>query len=731
MANWSSESYNVTNGIRVLILTVNQVGPNLTWSIDVVYEQGGYNAPDDEDSIPVYDVSFNINGKQILSGDLRLDCSYRVDEYGHSEFTRSGTEYIGKDIDGVNIQFTGYLASISSSGYDTRGVLNVNENISYYFDYPSTPSISINDNKNNTVTITGTIGSSGGSQNPSTGVQVTYTINGESPQSITINGSSGQSFIVGTFTKTNNNSVSVSAHTIGSYSTYSEEITETVSNVYYTPTGKPTVTIKELTNDLTNAIQLTVNAGAAGTNNPVKGINVNYTYGSVKKSSTLSTIYIKRSDIESEVGTDGKVIIKVEAQTLGQNSNFNSDSSTTQENISYYTKPGVPTVTINDNNDNTVTVNITGGIDGKNNPATRCWYHYELYNTNGQVIIGGIDTCPLQSNLLLNILDSGTLTIFVETQGSCDNVNKEVRDSAQVKTSSSVKFYTKPTSPDSLQIIDNGDSTFSLTWGEGTDGNNNPIDDYIAIYATRPVGSNEELMFTPVEKNFPIAINQTSEVYARIDAIGTVPTGWNKAEDEWPFYYGGVSEAQNNGVTVIYQIVAPTQPKCKVDRDNLTYSFNINNLTDVVGYSIDYCISDTLSTIGKTWTNLINKDITTDDLIGAHTIEEIISDADLENCHFSDIVSQRKYTFIRIKLIHKYNTEEKSYDSNYIIVSSNLYRPYIGHTIDNGVVTDYIARYYKDGQWRQCRVKGTSFRLLLDKDKQPIVDSNSEPIYIY
>ena len=168
----------------------------------------------------------------------------------------------------------------------------------------------------------------------------------------------------------------------------------------------------------------------------------------------------------------------------------------------------------------------------------------------------------------------------------------------------------------------------------------------------------------------------------------------------------------------------PTDFKCSVTDDILTYGFTMPYDLGIYGYSIQYTLSSSISP----YTN--NNWITLEDFSEpvSYNGGEIITKSIIFNKFEND-----KYTLFRVYLWG--GTEELH--SDYTYYSLPKYFPYQTQIVNATKSQPCITRTYKDGQWRQCRLQYYKLYPLISQSlidnpdvSEIIVDKYNRPIYV-
>ena len=147
--------------------------------------------------------------------------------------------------------------------------------------------------------------------------------------------------------------------------------------------------------------------------------------------------------------------------------------------VAFYTRPGPPTVNIEDHGNNTATITCTKGDDGDNNAATGVEVYY---TTDGSVPTINSTKYTLGTNI--NVSSNIKLNVMARTVGTYTGNNKAYYYSDEASVTSDIQSYSKPTSVSGLKIKDNGNNTYSFEAISGKDGGDNNRVTAVEFYFT-------------------------------------------------------------------------------------------------------------------------------------------------------------------------------------------------------------------------------------------------------
>ena len=270
---------------------------------------------------------------------------------------------------------------------------------------------------------------------------------------------SGATYTVGTGVFDSGN-FSLSFSTSGNITNFNHSGSTTIYyDAYATGVGTPYISITDNGN---NTFSISATAGSSGTNNTATGVsgigysydNYNWTPGSSGSITGNTTVYAR-------------------AYTVGTYNN--SDYASTSAYVKYYSKPGIPTVTISDNGSGTVTISTTKGSDGSNNAATTVTdiqYSFNNYNWTNY-------SSPF------TISSSQTVYARARTKGTYTGNSNAYLYSDYTVVSSSVTAITKCGKPDlnlSSSMLHFNDNNLILSIS-ATPGVNNDITGYEIQYS--------------------------------------------------------------------------------------------------------------------------------------------------------------------------------------------------------------------------------------------------------
>ena len=255
------------------------------------------------------------------------------------------------------------------------------------------PTISINDNGDNTATISGVI-SKEGSNNPVVSSTLYYTTNGDEPQIIsdstqTIkkvvlepNESGGYSYKIALDT-IGGTTVKAMVCCIGEHGDELNIQKESVALRYEKPTPPSNIKIIIIDDNVT----ITADPGKNVSNNPVTGIKIQYKYNITEKWNDYiypfpkdkgeNYIYIQACSIGTYTGPFKDD--KGQEEFLYSNwatANCDISSGGDGENIEIYSSPGKPSIQIQDNENNSYQFNVTIGNNGINNNSSGVEIYY-------------------------------------------------------------------------------------------------------------------------------------------------------------------------------------------------------------------------------------------------------------------------------------------------------------------------------------------------------------------
>ena len=494
---------------------------------------------------------------------------------------------------------------------DPQGVTGIT--LKYYTQPGKPKSPKIVDNGDNTFTLTATKGSNG-TNNTATGMQYRcqYQINKiwQTNSDGTAKWGSWNSFTspkTWSFTS-DKTGVDFQVRTVGTDDgkisdnlLYSDPQGVTgITLKYYTQPGKPKI---YLTNNQDGTCTVKVVVGNSGTNNTATGVEVQYKI----TGGTYNSWSLWSNNTSKKITVPHQKYLYVRAKTKGTDDGKISDNLLYSDSVSestqgtQYSQPGVPTnLQIIDNGNNTFKITATKGSDGTNNKATGVevqyayWYQGAWNNWTSTSVGAQIDFPDNRKTegYLIPKIQARTVGDTQKPDIDQDDLYSDYITKYYTKEEQIVKYYTQPGVPTDLQIIDNGDNTFTLSATKGSNGTNNTATDVEVQYKK---DTDEE--WTNGELNV-IYENETPSqiIYMRARTVGT--------DDEVivdELLYGEYTEMSDGKKVKYYQAPLILQdenykPNISYDtrkltkKSEITYSWNQWNPTNddspITGYRV-------------------------------------------------------------------------------------------------------------------------------------------------
>lgn len=333
-------------------------------------------------------------------------------------------------------------------GYNSTDGKKFSGTTSYYTKggTPSKPSIA--DNGNNTITITGTQGKNGTSNNISS-TEVTWTFSDGTSDTYMPTASSGTSYSKNVSIPSGSGSRTVSVTT---KSTYTEgdsksNTSDTKTVYYYSDGGSPTIT--ELSDNGNNTFKIKGKLGTNGWNNAIKSGYLYYTTDGTAPSTenyanyywlgnTSGCDYAKNINIPSGC-TKIKALVRCTFTRSATTTTGNVTTATKDANVLYHTSVGTGTVSISDNGNNSFTISGTKGANGTNNNSTGTftWGYTNSYEQGNFTSTGSAYSLPTNST-------GATVTVYAKTYTTGAWSGNTATTATDTEA---IKFYKAPSDP--------------------------------------------------------------------------------------------------------------------------------------------------------------------------------------------------------------------------------------------------------------------------------------------